>query len=53
MGELILANLYKITKGDHSVTAVDYYDPNQHEITIELDPSLGPVKIPSAISSVQ
>lgn len=42
MGELILANLYKITKGDHSVTAVDYYDPNQHEITIELDPSLGP-----------
>lgn len=38
-GELILANLHK-TPENHKLTAVNYYDPEQKEITIPLDPRL-------------
>ncbi len=38
-GELILANLHK-TPENHKLKAVNYYDPEQKEITIPLDPRL-------------
>lgn len=42
-GELLTANLYQVKQGDESLTTIDFYDPNQAEITIKLDP----VKAPS------
>lgn len=41
-GDLITANIYKIKRGDKSITAVDYYDEECPEITIELDERLSP-----------
>lgn len=41
-GELITANMYKIQRGDKSVTVQDYYDENMPEITIPLDERLTP-----------
>ena len=38
-GELILANLHK-TPENHKLTVINYYDPEQREITIPLDPKL-------------
>jgi predicted ribosome quality control (RQC) complex YloA/Tae2 family protein len=38
-GDLILANLYKIPE-NHKLTVINYYDPEQKEITIPLDPRL-------------
>lgn len=38
-GELILANLHKTPK-NHKLTVLNYYDPEQKEITIPLDPKL-------------
>ncbi|HLS60153.1 MAG TPA: NFACT RNA binding domain-containing protein [Virgibacillus sp.] len=35
-GELLTAHLHLVTQGDPSVTVVDYYDPDQQEITIDL-----------------
>ena len=43
-GDLINANLYSIQKGDHSVTLVNFYDENQSEITIPLDPRKTPAQ---------
>jgi predicted ribosome quality control (RQC) complex YloA/Tae2 family protein len=41
-GEMILANLHRISRGDPSVTLTDAYDPNQFEITIDLAPDRSP-----------
>ncbi len=41
-GDLITANIYRIKRGDKTLTAVDYYDDNCAEITIELDERLSP-----------
>ncbi|MEL7646966.1 MAG: NFACT RNA binding domain-containing protein [Sedimentibacter sp.] len=38
-GELILANLHAVPK-DHKLSVVNYYDPEQKEIVIPLDPKL-------------
>ena len=38
-GELILANLHQ-TPENHKLTVINYYDPEQKEITIPLDPKL-------------
>lgn len=38
-GELVLANLHKSPE-NHKLTVVNYYDPEQKEITIPLDPKL-------------
>jgi predicted ribosome quality control (RQC) complex YloA/Tae2 family protein len=38
-GDLILANLYKVPE-NHKLTVINYYDPEQKEITIPLDPRL-------------
>lgn len=41
-GDLITGNFYQMKKGDKSLTAVNYYDPECKEITISLDPLLTP-----------
>ncbi len=41
-GDLITANLYKINKGDRSVTVENYYDESSGEITIPLDETKSP-----------
>lgn len=41
-GELLTANMHLVKKGDHSVKVIDYYDPDQKEIEIELDPNKSP-----------
>ena len=38
-GELLLANLHK-TPEDHKLTVVNYYDPEQKELTIPLNPRM-------------
>ena len=42
LGELLTAHLHLVAKGDHQVSVVDYYDPNQQEITIDLNPNKTP-----------
>jgi len=37
-GDLITANLYRMSKGKNSLAAQDYYDPDCAEIIIPLDP---------------
>ena len=39
-GDLITANIYRIKRGDKSLTAIDYYDESCPEITVELDERL-------------
>ncbi|WP_277673383.1 Rqc2 family fibronectin-binding protein [Piscibacillus halophilus] len=41
-GELLTAHMHLVKQGDSSVTVVDYYDPDQTEMTIELDPNKTP-----------
>ncbi|MFD1038046.1 NFACT family protein [Virgibacillus byunsanensis] len=41
-GELLTANMHIVKQGDKTVTVVDYYDPEQNEITIELNPMKTP-----------
>ena len=41
-GDLINANLYSLQKGDRSATLGNFYDENQAEITIPLDPRKTP-----------
>lgn len=41
-GDLITANLYQMEKGQRSITAVNYYDPECRELTVPLDPLLTP-----------
>lgn len=42
LGELLTANMHQVTLGDDSVQVIDYYDPEQKEITIELNPNKTP-----------
>lgn len=42
LGELLTANIYLVKQGDKSVTVIDYYDPDQNELTIELHPQKTP-----------
>lgn len=41
-GELILANLNRIRKGDTRALLINYYDPNLRMIEVELSPELSP-----------
>ena len=43
-GDLIMTNLYAITKGQTSVKCVDYYSEDGGEIEIALDPRLTPTQ---------
>ena len=42
MGELLFASLHQVHKGDKSVELVNFYDEDQANITIQLDPLLTP-----------
>ncbi|RDW20813.1 hypothetical protein CWR48_04630 [Oceanobacillus arenosus] len=41
-GELLTANMHLVSKGDKNISVIDYYDPEQSEITIELNPNKTP-----------
>ncbi|MDZ7672196.1 MAG: NFACT RNA binding domain-containing protein [Halanaerobiales bacterium] len=43
-GELIKANLHQIKKGDQSIKLTNYYNKNQEEIKIDLDPKATPIE---------
>lgn len=42
LGELLTAYMHQISRGDSSVTLVNFYDDNAAEVTIDLDPQLNP-----------
>ncbi|MFI5358872.1 MAG: NFACT family protein [Halanaerobiales bacterium] len=42
LGELIIANIYQLKRGIIEAELIDYYDPEQKRIKIELDPQLSP-----------
>lgn len=42
LGELLTANMHVVKQGDNSVTVIDYYDPEQTEVKIELNPNKTP-----------
>ncbi|MUK89493.1 DUF814 domain-containing protein [Ornithinibacillus sp. L9] len=41
-GELLTAHMHLISPGDNKISVVDYYDPDQNEIEIELNPNKTP-----------
>ncbi|MDC3416450.1 Rqc2 family fibronectin-binding protein [Aquibacillus salsiterrae] len=41
-GELLTANMHALKTGDKQALVVDYYDPNQQEISIPLNPNKTP-----------
>src|SRR5699024_7201795 len=41
-GELLTAHMHMASKGDKTINVVEYYDPEQSEITIHLDPNKTP-----------
>ena len=41
-GELITANMYNVSRGDRQLIAPNFYDPEQKNLVIELDPSRSP-----------
>lgn len=43
-GELLKANIYQLKKGMEKLEVINYYDPEQKTITINLDPSLSPTE---------
>ena len=44
MGELIKSNIYQIKPGQEEITLINYYDPEQEEVTISLDRDLSPAE---------
>lgn len=42
LGELLTANLHEVERGDSSITVINYYDPEQREIEIPLQPDQSP-----------
>ncbi|RKQ37425.1 Rqc2 family fibronectin-binding protein [Oceanobacillus halophilus] len=42
LGELLTAHLHLISKGDKEVSVIDYYDPDQKEITIPINSNKTP-----------
>ncbi|GGJ86469.1 hypothetical protein GCM10007063_06240 [Lentibacillus kapialis] len=42
LGELLTANMHQVKSGDAEVTVIDYYDPDQNNMTIELNPNKTP-----------
>ncbi|MCK9221388.1 MAG: NFACT family protein [Limnochordia bacterium] len=42
LGELLTANLHLVKRGQTIIKVTDYYDPNQREVAIELDPKFTP-----------
>ncbi|MDY0405935.1 NFACT RNA binding domain-containing protein [Virgibacillus sp. 179-BFC.A HS] len=42
LGELLTANMHLVKKGDSEITVINYYDPEQAEVVIPLDPHKTP-----------
>lgn len=42
LGELLTAHMHLVKLGDTSIQVIDYYDPKQQELTIELNPNKTP-----------
>ncbi|MCA1023340.1 NFACT family protein [Halobacillus litoralis] len=42
LGELLTAHMHLVQNGDENVTVIDYYDPDQKEMSIELNPNKTP-----------
>src|SRR5690625_734270 len=42
LGELLTAHMHLVSHGDKSVSVIDYYDPEQQTLTIELNPNKTP-----------
>lgn len=42
MGELLTANMHLVKQGDKELTVIDYYDPDQSELSIPLKTDLTP-----------
>ncbi|MFB4167558.1 NFACT family protein [Virgibacillus sp. JSM 102003] len=42
LGELLTANMHQVKQGDQTATVIDYYDPDQNEMIIELNPNKTP-----------
>ncbi|NLY10911.1 MAG: fibronectin/fibrinogen-binding protein [Firmicutes bacterium] len=42
IGEILTANLYQVKKGEQEILLPNFYDPDQKEIKIQLDPRLSP-----------
>ncbi|MBY7143693.1 NFACT family protein [Virgibacillus sp. NKC19-3] len=42
LGELLTAHMHLVAQGDTSISVTDYYDPEQNEITIDLNPTQTP-----------
>jgi predicted ribosome quality control (RQC) complex YloA/Tae2 family protein len=42
LGDIVMANLHRITRGQIRLTAEDFYDPDMKEIEITLSPTLSP-----------
>lgn len=42
LGELLTAHMHMVKTGDSTATVVDYYDPDQSELIIELNPNKSP-----------
>ncbi|RWZ60598.1 fibronectin/fibrinogen-binding protein [Halobacillus fulvus] len=42
LGELLTAHMHQVKTGDAETVVVDYYDPDQSEVTIELNPNKTP-----------
>lgn len=44
LGDLLTANIGRMQKGQKEILVLNYYDPEQKEITIALDPKLTPIE---------
>lgn len=44
LGDLLTANIALLQKGQTEITVLNYYDPDQQEITVSLDPRLSPAE---------
>ncbi|WP_424765870.1 Rqc2 family fibronectin-binding protein [Paenibacillus sp. sgz302251] len=42
LGELLTAYMHQMKRGDQSITLINFYDEEQAEVTIDLDPQLTP-----------
>ncbi|GGB29656.1 DUF814 domain-containing protein [Virgibacillus dakarensis] len=42
LGELLTANMHMVKPGDASVSVIDYYDPEQNSLIIDLNPNKTP-----------
>jgi len=45
LGELIIANLSRLKKGEVEAEVVDFYDPDQKKVRVKLDPQLTPYQV--------